>query len=143
MLSVLYGAPFEGQVFEFPAAAEGDGGVGEGVLGDGGVGQDQGAQVGERGGQVDRDGADGVVGEQELREAFEDGEVGEGVDLVVGEVDRVELVPRDCEVLYGGDLVPAEVDLAVAEGREVRRRPREQVGVEAVETRVRRGVDPE
>jgi hypothetical protein len=143
VLSVLYGAPFEGQVFEFPAAAEGDGGVGEGVLGDGGVGQDQGAQVGERGGQVDRDGADGVVGEQELREAFEDGEVGEGVDLVVGEVDRVELVPRDGEVLYGGDLVPAEVDLAVAEGREVRRRPREQVGVEAVETRVRRGVDPE
>ena len=49
-------------------------------------------------------------------------------DLIVGQVDHVELVLRGAEVLHGGDLVGAQLDLAVIERVCELRALRDEVG---------------
>jgi hypothetical protein len=46
-------------------------------------------------------------------QATEEGEVGQGSDLVVGQVEGIELVLCDTEVLDGGYLVTPQVELTV------------------------------
>lgn len=83
------GGALEGERVEFPALCEGVAEEGEGLLLKVRVCEDEGAEVGERGGDRGRDGPDGVVGEEEVGETAEEGEVGEGGDVVVCEVERV------------------------------------------------------
>ena len=132
------GRAADDEVLELAALGEGVAQGGEAVLVEGRVEEDEGAEVGEGGRDRGREGADGVVGEDELREAAEEGKVCELVDVVVGEVERVELVARDCEVLDGGDLVAAEVELALLERAQVGRSAGEEVCIEAVCGDVRR-----
>lgn len=62
----------------------------ERVFWQGAVCEDQGAEVGQRGGDGRGDGANWVGREEDVLQAAEEGEVGEGGDAVVGEVERVE-----------------------------------------------------
>lgn len=93
------GGALEAEGLEALAAGEDVSDLGEAVLWDGGVCEDEGAEVGERGRDGGRDGPDGVRGEVDVLETAEEGEVGEGRDRVVREVEGVELVARDSQVL--------------------------------------------
>ncbi|KAI4143271.1 MAG: hypothetical protein LQ340_007058, partial [Diploschistes diacapsis] len=53
------------------------------------LGEDEGGEVREVGGEGGLDGGQPVAGEEEGLEARREGEVGEGEDVIVGEVDGV------------------------------------------------------
>lgn len=61
--------------------------------------QDQGCQVGQRGREGGLYAVDAVAREEEGPEARGEGKVGEGGDVVVGEVDGVLVLQRDCSAM--------------------------------------------
>lgn len=79
------------------------------------VREDEGGEAREGEGDARLDARDEIVREEEVCEAVQVREVAERQDVIVGEVERVHLVACHAQVLDGGELEAAEVDLAVLE----------------------------
>ena len=73
-----------------------------GELGEVVGGQGQGGQVGEGGRERGLDAVESVAGEEEDAEARGEGEVGEGGDVVVGEVDGVLVLHTFFTTVFSG-----------------------------------------
>lgn len=101
VLRLRDGCALERELLEALAAAEDVAQCAEALLGQGRVGEDERAQVRERGRHRRRDRPERVRRQVQVRQPPQEGEVGQRGDRVVRQVERVERVARDSEVLDG------------------------------------------